>query len=132
MWSRRGRTDGGHCNPNSLEIRVHHKLDGKRPRSLLNSRGLGATGDDTQCVGCCRFLVRPSSSLSSLRIHFSLKLDQFLCGCFSYGSNQGEPSCVLSALFSLFNEKITVSGNSTQLINQMVSDHVHWLMTFSF
>jgi hypothetical protein len=25
-----------------------------------------------------------------------------------------------------------VSGNSTQLINQMVSHHVHWLVTFSF
>ncbi len=31
----------------------------KRPRSLLNSRGLGATGDDNQCVGSCWFLVRP-------------------------------------------------------------------------
>jgi len=72
------------------------------------------------------------SRLSTLRIHFPLNLDQFLCGCFSYGTNQGKSSCVLSALFSLFNEKITVSGNSTQLINQMVSHHVHWLVTFSF
>jgi len=57
------------------------------------------------------------SSLSSLRIHFSLNLDQFLCGCFSYGTNHGKSSDVLSALFRLFNEKITVSGNSPQLIN---------------
>jgi len=29
---------------NSLKIRVHLALNGKRPRSLLHSRGLGATG----------------------------------------------------------------------------------------